>query len=155
MTDVLTDTGTGVCSHCDGTYRLRPDGTLVRHGLLAHPCPGSTLPPAGAEPADDPPEAPVFDPVAIVITRSFEPRPDWFAEAACRPELRPPDVSPQRWTGMFFPGRGASLAEARDICRVCPVRGDCKVYAVEHREHHGVWGGASERDRRRMRRRAR
>jgi WhiB family redox-sensing transcriptional regulator len=35
---------------------------------------------------------------------------------------------------------------------VCPVRADCLDYALRNGEYNGVWGGESERSRRRMRR---
>ncbi len=38
---------------------------------------------------------------------------------------------------------------AKAICAACPVREPCAVYALAHRELHGVWGGLSEADRRR------
>lgn len=68
----------------------------------------------------------------------------WMDRAACRgadPEL-------------FHPERGDNLAvrEAKAVCAECPVRARCLHYAVECREIYGVWGGASERERRRIRR---
>lgn len=71
--------------------------------------------------------------------------PAWMREAACR------DLSPAG----FFPDREASHAayrEAREACRRCPVREPCLDYALRHRIVHGLWGGRSERERRRLRR---
>lgn len=78
----------------------------------------------------------------------FEPRPFWFAFASCRPEYadRPLD----QWVDMFFPTRGADLGPAREICAECPARDACADHGLA--EHHGVWGGTSERERRRLRR---
>ncbi|MGH9149818.1 MAG: WhiB family transcriptional regulator [Acidimicrobiales bacterium] len=53
---------------------------------------------------------------------------------------------------LFFPDRGASTREAKAVCRACVVRGDCLEYAIENGEKFGIWGGLSERERRRIRR---
>jgi WhiB family redox-sensing transcriptional regulator len=53
---------------------------------------------------------------------------------------------------IFFPDRGESLAPAKAICDGCIVKDECLDYAVENVERFGVWGGASERERRRIRR---
>lgn len=53
---------------------------------------------------------------------------------------------------VFFPEKGGSTARAKMICRGCEVRGECLEYALERDERFGVWGGLSERERRRMKR---
>jgi WhiB family transcriptional regulator, redox-sensing transcriptional regulator len=53
---------------------------------------------------------------------------------------------------LFFPERGASTREAKEVCRGCVVREDCLEYALENAEKFGIWGGMSERERRRLRR---
>ena len=53
---------------------------------------------------------------------------------------------------LFFPERGASTREAKAVCRGCEVRLECLEYALEHGEKFGIWGGLSERERRRVRR---
>ncbi len=53
---------------------------------------------------------------------------------------------------LFFPERGASTREAKAVCRGCEVRADCLEYALAHGEKFGIWGGLSERERRRVRR---
>jgi WhiB family redox-sensing transcriptional regulator len=54
---------------------------------------------------------------------------------------------------LFFPGRGESTAEAKRICQGCPVRQECLDYAMTPPfERFGIWGGLSERERRRIRR---
>ncbi len=53
---------------------------------------------------------------------------------------------------LFFPERGASTREAKEVCRGCVVQEDCLEYAVTHGEKFGIWGGMSERERRRVRR---
>ncbi len=53
---------------------------------------------------------------------------------------------------LFFPERGASTREAKEVCRACVVRVDCLEYAITNGEKFGIWGGLSERERRRIRR---
>lgn len=53
---------------------------------------------------------------------------------------------------LFFPERGGSTREAKEVCRGCAVRAACLEYALETRQKFGVWGGTSERQRRRIRR---
>lgn len=64
----------------------------------------------------------------------------WMSEGNCR--LHPPAT--------FFPSDGVGVDKARKICRDCPVTGRCLEYALEERIDHGVWGGCSERERRRI-----
>ena len=53
---------------------------------------------------------------------------------------------------LFFPERGASTKEAKQGCQGCVVREDCLEYALANGEKFGIWGGLSERERRRIRR---
>ena len=53
---------------------------------------------------------------------------------------------------LFFPERGASTREAKEVCRACVVREECLEYAIVNGEKFGIWGGLSERERRRIRR---
>ncbi len=50
----------------------------------------------------------------------------------------------------FFPEKGESTAPAKHVCHSCPVRPQCLRSALENRERFGVWGGLSERERRRL-----
>jgi len=68
-----------------------------------------------------------------------------MARGNCRDEV------PSR----FFPSDGVGVDHARRICATCPVREPCLEYALEQRIDHGVWGGASERERRRILKRRR
>ena len=61
-------------------------------------------------------------------------------EGVCR------DSAPE----VFFPHDGAGVALAQQICRGCPVRAECLEFAIDNRIADGVWGGRSERARRRM-----
>ena len=51
---------------------------------------------------------------------------------------------------VFFPSDGVGVEIAKRICETCPVKAPCLEHALEHRIDHGVWGGASERQRRRL-----
>jgi len=54
----------------------------------------------------------------------------------------------------FFPEKGGSTRDAKRICTSCEVRGECLEYALANDERFGIWGGLSERERRKLRRRA-
>lgn len=54
----------------------------------------------------------------------------------------------------FFPEKGGSTREAKRICSVCEVRAECLEYALAQDERFGIWGGLSERERRKLKRRA-
>lgn len=53
---------------------------------------------------------------------------------------------------VFFPEKGGSSREAKRICAECTVQRECLEYALENDERFGIWGGLSERERRRLRR---
>jgi WhiB family redox-sensing transcriptional regulator len=53
----------------------------------------------------------------------------------------------------FFPEKGGSTREAKRICTTCAVRSECLEYALGNDERFGIWGGLSERERRRLKRR--
>jgi len=55
----------------------------------------------------------------------------------------------------FFPSDGVGVDRARKICASCPVAELCLEYALGNRIEHGVWGGCSERERRRILKRRR
>jgi len=69
----------------------------------------------------------------------------WMGIGNCRDE--PP--------ALFFPSDGVGVEVARRICATCPVREPCLEYALVNRIDHGVWGGCSERERRRILKRRR
>jgi len=74
---------------------------------------------------------------------------DWRHDAACR------DSDPE----LFFPigNTGPALLQidqAKQVCRTCPVIADCLQWALDTGQEAGVWGGASEDERRLMRRNA-
>lgn len=55
-----------------------------------------------------------------------------------------------RSVDLWFPGLGQSGSEAKAICAVCPVKRECLEYALTHDIGHGVWGGTSPRERKRI-----
>ncbi|MGH9095006.1 MAG: WhiB family transcriptional regulator [Acidimicrobiales bacterium] len=64
----------------------------------------------------------------------------WRQRAACR------GVDPD----LFYPVTDEDAEEAKAICRSCDVREACLDWALSSRERDGVWGGATERERRRI-----
>lgn len=78
------------------------------------------------------------------LYRLLEP-PAWHAEAACR----------DQGNALFFPERGqrAAGAEALRFCAVCPVIKQCRAASLVRSDTHGIWGGLTEVERRKVRRR--
>jgi len=79
---------------------------------------------------------------------SYPRQESWAARGACR----------QSDPDLFFPvaARGPALrqlARAKSVCERCPVRVQCLEYALQSGQSFGVWGGASEEERRLMHRR--
>jgi WhiB family redox-sensing transcriptional regulator len=70
---------------------------------------------------------------------------EWMASGNCASE--PPS--------RFFPSDGVGVEVARRICATCPVKDECLEHALVNRIDHGVWGGTSERERRRILKRRR
>ena len=73
----------------------------------------------------------------------------WRQHAICR------DTDPD----LFFPigTTGQALVQidrAREVCNQCPVKVDCLEFALETNQDSGIWGGASEEERRMIRRQA-
>lgn len=86
------------------------------------------------------------DPVHLGIpgVREEEGALAWQADALCA------QTDPEA----FFPEKGGSTREAKKICQQCDVSAECLEYALANDERFGIWGGLSERERRRLRRRA-
>ena len=68
---------------------------------------------------------------------------NWMAHGLCAHED----------PAVFFPNDGVGVIKAQRICRQCPKLDHCLDYALTNKIDHGVWGGESERSRRRMIRR--
>jgi WhiB family redox-sensing transcriptional regulator len=67
----------------------------------------------------------------------------WVVFSACR----------DRDSDLFFPETKAQERSALRICAICPVQAECLDYAFEADVRFGVWGGMSEKQRRRLARR--
>lgn len=65
---------------------------------------------------------------------------DWREQGACR------GLDP----GVFYPDTDEEAEQAKGVCDGCAVRLTCLEHALSHREKQGVWGGATERERRRI-----
>ena len=64
----------------------------------------------------------------------------WRQHAACK------GVEPD----IFYPATDDEAEVAKAVCAICPVRQPCLEYALASRERDGVWGGATEKERRRI-----
>jgi WhiB family redox-sensing transcriptional regulator len=64
----------------------------------------------------------------------------WRQKGACR------GLDP----AIFYPASDDDAGQAKSICAMCPVREACLEYALAHRERDGIWGGATEKERRRL-----
>jgi WhiB family redox-sensing transcriptional regulator len=85
----------------------------------------------------------VIVPLAHVFIRPEEgDDPGWQDRALCA------QTDPEA----FFPEKGGSTREAKRVCRNCEVRAECLDFALENDERFGIWGGLSERERRRLKR---
>ncbi|MHB8343543.1 MAG: WhiB family transcriptional regulator [Ferrimicrobium sp.] len=51
---------------------------------------------------------------------------------------------------VFFPTDGSGVIAAQQVCEECPVCSECLAFALQNRICHGVWGGTSERQRKRL-----
>ncbi|HET6919853.1 MAG TPA: WhiB family transcriptional regulator [Jiangellaceae bacterium] len=66
----------------------------------------------------------------------------WWDDALCR-QIGDPEL--------WYPAKEAGRPHAAiRICADCPVRVECLQHALDNDEA-GVWGGTTERERRRMR----
>jgi WhiB family redox-sensing transcriptional regulator len=114
------------------------------HGAFGAPPPAITRPRLSLVPE----EPVVFEaPVAFEAAEAFEPESpltadQWQDRALCA------QTDPEA----FFPEKGGSTREAKKICLGCEVRHECLDYALAHDERFGIWGGLSERERRRLKR---
>ena len=81
--------------------------------------------------------------VVLPLLGGVEVESNWQDQALCA------ETDPEA----FFPEKGGSTREAKRICLGCEVRDACLEYALAHDERFGIWGGLSERERRRLRRR--
>ena len=83
-------------------------------------------------------------PVVEAIADPVEAELSWQERALCA------QTDPES----FFPEKGGSTREAKRVCTGCEVRPECLEYALGHDERFGIWGGLSERERRRLKKAA-
>ncbi|MEA2686699.1 MAG: WhiB family transcriptional regulator, redox-sensing transcriptional regulator [Actinomycetota bacterium] len=82
---------------------------------------------------------------ALGVQPAHDPR--WTDDANCR----------SAEVALFFPTgetgvEAETIRAAKALCRACPVNDTCLQYALETRQTDGIWGGTTERERRRIRR---
>lgn len=78
---------------------------------------------------------PTIDAIDSIITRE-----EWQDRALCA------QTDPEA----FFPDKGGSTRDAKKICYRCDVQSQCLQYALHNEERFGIWGGYSERERRKI-----
>jgi WhiB family redox-sensing transcriptional regulator len=69
---------------------------------------------------------------------------DWQLRAACRRMDSEIFFHPDDERG---PSRARREAQAKAVCRPCPVIRQCRAHALAVREPYGIWGGLSRLDR--------
>jgi len=79
----------------------------------------------------------------VIVDLDWE-APEWQDRALCS------QTDPEA----FFPEKGCSGDEAKQICRGCEVRSECLRYALDNNERFGVWGGLSEPQRRKLKKKS-
>lgn len=77
--------------------------------------------------------------------------PDWSMPPVWMDDARCTETDPEA----FFPAKGASIRAVKRVCDTCKVEAACLLYALDHDERFGVWGGKSERERRVLKKRRR
>lgn len=90
------------------------------------------------------------DPVNLGVPGVRRPQGDEDAALAWQGDALCAQTDPEA----FFPEKGGSTRDAKRICTSCEVRGECLEYALQNDERFGIWGGLSERERRKLKRRA-
>jgi WhiB family redox-sensing transcriptional regulator len=94
------------------------------------------------------------EPVVVDLLREPQAAVESFGEATEEPDWQERALCAQTDPEAFFPEKGGSTREAKRICSGCEVRAECLEYALANDERFGIWGGLSERERRRLRRAA-
>jgi WhiB family redox-sensing transcriptional regulator len=92
----------------------------------------------------------VTDAIVTIVHDAFDIGADETAEPTWQDRALCAQTDPEA----FFPEKGGSTREAKRVCRSCEVRAECLEYALAHDERFGIWGGLSERERRRLKRQA-
>jgi WhiB family redox-sensing transcriptional regulator len=134
-----TDAGVDVVGELDDSARFDEDDVMPRP--ISQPDTADDLEAARPVSVFAGPDAAVID---VGLGDVFGEPPEWQERALCA------QTDPEA----FFPEKGGSTREAKRICLGCEVRTECLEYALANDERFGIWGGMSERERRRHRRRA-
>ncbi|WP_374201461.1 WhiB family transcriptional regulator [Blastococcus sp. MG754427] len=102
-----------------------------------------TLVPGSADTRDHSPADAfaAFTPLDAAWAAPAESDDSWRIDALCA------ETDPEA----FFPEKGGSTRDAKRVCTGCPVRAECLEFALANDERFGIWGGLSERERRRVR----
>lgn len=80
------------------------------------------------------------EPSVALIREPWQPPGPWADDALCA----------QTDPDSFFPEKGGETRTAKATCARCLVRAECLDYALANNERFGVWGGLSERERRKL-----
>jgi WhiB family redox-sensing transcriptional regulator len=103
-----------------------------------------TLPdPLAVDPSDLTPlqqDNAAVSPLSLLLGAAEDGELSWQDQALCA------QTDPEA----FFPEKGGSTREAKRVCASCDVRSECLEYALANDERFGIWGGMSERERRRL-----
>jgi WhiB family transcriptional regulator, redox-sensing transcriptional regulator len=111
------------------------------------------------EPAEDPEQGPPVRNFTVVESAVAESRErdftvlDGMFDTEDEQEWQERALCAQTDPEAFFPEKGGSTREAKRICLGCEVRSECLEYALAHDERFGIWGGLSERERRKLKKR--
>jgi WhiB family redox-sensing transcriptional regulator len=85
--------------------------------------------------------SPIWAAPDLALSTDVDAEPHWTDLALCA------ETDPE----LFFPEKGQSTLAAKRTCMACDVRAECLQYALENNERFGIWGGKSERQRRKLR----
>jgi WhiB family redox-sensing transcriptional regulator len=90
----------------------------------------------------------------LILITTRDPDPDDLGDQPTVLDWQDAALCAQTDPEAFFPDKGGSTREAKRVCMACEVRVTCLDYALENDERFGIWGGLSERERRRVKKRA-
>lgn len=125
----------GVTSRSAGDWFVEPGAGLRTRFRTAGHRPNDLTP----LPVDDT----AVSPLSLLLGAAEDGELSWQDQALCA------QTDPEA----FFPEKGGSTREAKRVCESCEVRSECLEYALANDERFGIWGGMSERERRRLKKR--
>ncbi len=89
--------------------------------------------------------------LTLLTESSFYEEPAWAPDDTADEAWRLNALCAETDPEAFFPEKGGSTREAKRVCVGCEVRAECLEFALRNDERFGIWGGLSERERRRLR----